>query len=162
MVCVRCKRSVHYRCTQLPPYQIQLFLDKQKSTHYKYVCPNCVEVKKEITELVPVTTRTLPSLRREVDKLRRELDACNGLLKQNELDRKLMDDQKSELENLKNKLSTDPGLHTFEYVEQQIEEKLESFKLMIEETIKTECKALSEKSYADVAKSGTFVNFQDP
>ena len=33
---------------------------------------------------------------------------------------------------------------------------------MIEETIKTECKALSEKSYADVAKSGTSVNVQDP
>ena len=39
--CVECKLLVHYRCTQLPLYQIQLFLTKG---YRKYICLNCVKV----------------------------------------------------------------------------------------------------------------------
>ena len=39
--CAECKLLVHYRCTQLPLYQIQLFLTKG---YRKYICLNCVEV----------------------------------------------------------------------------------------------------------------------
>ena len=39
--CAKCKLLVHYRCTQLPLYQIQLFLTKG---YRKYICLNCVEV----------------------------------------------------------------------------------------------------------------------
>lgn len=157
LVCLKCRRLVHFRCTQLPPYQIQLFLDKHKSTHYKYVCPNCVTVTPKVLELVPAKPRTLPSsVKRENETLRRELNACKGLLKQNEIDRKKINEQQHELESLKSKLSTDPGLHTFEFVEQKletkIESKIESLKEMLEETIKKECKFLSQ-TYANVTGS---------
>ena len=39
--CAECKLLVHYRCTQLPLYQIQLFLTKG---YRKYICLNWVEV----------------------------------------------------------------------------------------------------------------------
>ena len=48
--CVECKRHVHYRCTRLPDYQIQLFLTKK---YRKYVCENCIEVPEYLVELLP-------------------------------------------------------------------------------------------------------------
>ena len=48
--CAECKRHVHYRCTRLPDYQIQLFLTKK---YRKYVCENCIEVPEYLVELLP-------------------------------------------------------------------------------------------------------------
>lgn len=62
---------------------------------------------------------------------------------------------------LKSKLDNNPGLHTLEYVEQKFEEKLENLKDMIETTIKKECKSISERSYANIAKTSTS-NEADP
>lgn len=144
----------------LPAYQIQQFIDKTKSTHYRYTCQNCVEVKPVLSALIP-SRRAQSSLKleQEVENLRRELEACKGLLKQNEVDRVTIASQKKELANLRKNLNEDPGFHTIEYVEQKFEEKLESLKPtikeMIEQTIKTECKALSEKTYASVTSSNT-------
>ena len=111
--------------------------------------------------IVPAKQPSVPSLQREqehekqLEDLRREVSACKGLLKQHEEDRKKMDDQQAEIDQLRNKLQQDPGMHTYEYVEQKFEVKLESLKTTLQETIKTECKAILEKSYADAAKSGT-------
>ena len=60
-----------------------------------------------------------------------------------------------ELEQLKKKLDNNPGLHTLEYVEEKFEKRLENIKETLEKVIKAECKNLAEKSYAEVAKSGT-------
>ena len=57
-----------------------------------------------------------------------------------------MDEQQAEIDQLRNKLlQQDPGMHTYEYVEQKFEVKLESLKTTLQETIKTECKAILEK-----------------
>ena len=46
--CSRCKRSTHYVCTGLPPYQVYLFTRKN---YRLYVCSNCVgSLPKEIVE----------------------------------------------------------------------------------------------------------------
>ena len=139
----------------LPTYQIQVFLN-QRTRNYKYACQNCVTVESKLLDLVPVKERSQPSLKREqeVEQLRRELDACNGLLKQNEADKKLIDSKNKELTQLKKLLDNNPGLHTLEYVEERFEEKLETFKETIEKLIKNECKSISDKSYSSVAKSG--------
>ena len=43
--CRKCHRYVHYRCSRLPAYQIQLCLSfKERS----YQCPNCIKVSPEI------------------------------------------------------------------------------------------------------------------
>ena len=48
--CGECKRFVHYRCTQLPLYQIQLFLTKG---YRIFVCVNCVDIPKYLSDIVP-------------------------------------------------------------------------------------------------------------
>lgn len=142
----------------LPAYQIQQFIDKSKSTHYRYTCQNCVEVKPALRTLIPARRpQSSLKLEQEVESLRRELEACKGILKQNEVDRVTMVSQEKELTTLKEKLNKDPGFHTIEYVEQKFEEKLESLKPsikeMIQQTIKSECKLLTEKTYASVTSS---------
>ena len=48
--CNNCKRWVHFKCTRLPMYQIQLFLTS--GTKYsKYVCVSCVNVSKGLYDL---------------------------------------------------------------------------------------------------------------
>ena len=39
--CAKYKRLVHYRCTSLPTYQLQLFLTKGDR---KFICCKCVEI----------------------------------------------------------------------------------------------------------------------
>ena len=39
--CAECKRLVHYGCTSLPTYQLQLFLTKR---YRKFICCKCLEI----------------------------------------------------------------------------------------------------------------------
>lgn len=53
LLCHKCKRRVHYRCTLLPLYQLQQFLNF--SSHYhKYVCVNCVEIQEDLQYNAPM------------------------------------------------------------------------------------------------------------
>ena len=61
--------------------------------------------------------------------------------------------QKTELTELKKKLSSDPGFHTVEYVEEKLEKKFEEFQSSIINTIKVEC----NKSYAAAVSSESAV-----
>ena len=52
----KCSRLVHYKCSQLPAYQVQIHLNNQnqkKSTRTKltFICCNCVEVSKDLPSL---------------------------------------------------------------------------------------------------------------
>ena len=48
--CYDCKRRVHYKCTKLPAFQVQLFLTK----HYRrFVCVNCIDVPEYLSDLMP-------------------------------------------------------------------------------------------------------------
>ena len=47
--CSKCNRYVHYDCTQLPLFQIQLFL----TTGYrKFICANCIVISEYLSKLV--------------------------------------------------------------------------------------------------------------
>ena len=117
--CDRCQRNVHYRCSMLPAYQIQLF--QMKTRQHKFVCINCVNVDAKILELVPVKKRPQPSLKmeKEIKDLTRELDACKALLKQYDSNKALNDTSIEELNQLKKNLDSNPALYTLEYVEQK-------------------------------------------
>ena len=39
--CAECKRLIHYGCTSLPTYQLQIFLTKG---YRKFICCKCVEI----------------------------------------------------------------------------------------------------------------------
>ena len=46
--CSKCKKLTHYSCTQLPPYQLSLFM---QSGYRRYICSACVgEVHYEILD----------------------------------------------------------------------------------------------------------------
>ena len=45
-----CKRRVHYKCTKLPAFQVQLCLTK----HYRrFVCVNCIDIPEYLSDLMP-------------------------------------------------------------------------------------------------------------
>ena len=48
-ICTECKRSVHYACTELPAYYIQLIVGKD----IKFICVNCVNITKKISDNYP-------------------------------------------------------------------------------------------------------------
>jgi len=57
--CAKCKRKVHYNCTLLPIYQLQQFLSFGCS-YRKYICVNCVKIRKNLCEIVPETQSNEP------------------------------------------------------------------------------------------------------
>ena len=69
--CSKCQRLTHYACTQLPPYQISLFMQKG---YRLYVCSTCVgAVDKDILE-----NRLLESEINEDDILQKETEMISG------------------------------------------------------------------------------------
>ena len=50
MECAECHRLLHYKCTQLPKFQVQLFLTKG---YRKFICVNCVEIPEYLEEIIP-------------------------------------------------------------------------------------------------------------
>ena len=152
--CYKCKRRVHYRCTRLPAYQIQVFINKRI---YKYECQNCVEVDQKLLDLVPPKERHHPSLKteKEIEGLRLNIKCCENVIKQQKEKQKTlqttMKDKEADLTEIKKKLQTNPGYHTLEYIEDKFEKKLESFRDQMTNAIKDSC-SNAVKSYAAVAK----------
>ena len=124
--CCKCERSVHYRCTRLPAYQIQLF-KSTKRKKYQYQCQNCVQVPQELLDLIPNKERSHPSLKteRELERLQQDVKNSEDIIKKQKENEnhflKLIEDQQKELTDLKGKLQSNPGYHTLEYVEDQFE-----------------------------------------
>ena len=73
--CKDCQRLVHYKRTQLPLYQLQLFL----TTGYrKFVCINCVDIPKYLEDMVPAQspsqTKTMAELTIALKETSKEID----------------------------------------------------------------------------------------
>lgn len=45
--CSKCRRTIHWKCTRLPPYQLQQFVAQNKEIN-TFVCVNCIEVQEEL------------------------------------------------------------------------------------------------------------------
>lgn len=158
LVCVKCDRKIHFRCSRLPAYQIYLFNTKR---HLKYSCQNCVgEIPKQFLELVPNRNRSQPSIKitKELEKLRKEVKTSKEIIKskqniENEL-LNVIEKQEAELRMLKKDLQNDPAYHTLEYVEKKVEAQLKEFQESIKTTIAKECKD-AFKSYANAVQSSS-------
>ena len=72
LVCRKCKRAVHYACSGLPAYQIQLCLTFKARC---FQCQNCVRILPEIQEKVEKGIKT------KIEKLEREIKACENIIK---------------------------------------------------------------------------------
>ena len=127
VLCSKCRRSVHYCCTKLPAYQIQVILTKRT---YGYYCQNCVAVPQELLELD--SKQNVLELTEETIRLKREIEGCEAIIKkhkENEEELKnTMKSQGHDLKNLEQKLQMSPALLSLEYVNDQLEQKLEDLK----------------------------------
>ena len=54
--CRKCHRAVHYRCSKLPAYQIQLCLSFKEQ---RYQCPNCIRVSQQVLEELELSRDTI-------------------------------------------------------------------------------------------------------
>ena len=96
LVCADCKRSVHYKCTKLPAYQIQAYITKKKRNYY---CASCIEVPAELERLINPISKE----QHEINRLRRDIKRCENLTKVSEenskLTQKLINDQLSKFDD---------------------------------------------------------------
>ena len=82
--CHKCKRKVHYRCTLLPLYQLQQFLNFG-SSYRKYICVNCVEMQENIRGIVPLSPH--------YDAIQLELEKQNKTIATYELELKQLKEE---------------------------------------------------------------------
>ena len=125
LTCLKCKGKYHYRCTELPPYQIMQFISEG---YTKYMCKSCIQVPdglqkqctiendvvlenksdpiKEKHDLCTQTTTTWETYERLTDKFDKLEDALHK--KEEELQRVYVERNKYKHENmcLKQKIVT--------------------------------------------------------
>lgn len=140
--CGDCKRHVHYRCTMLPAYQIQLFLNKRSP---KFICTNCVTIQKDLVDLLK--TKDVPFYvitrdKEEIKRLRNELRGCESILK----------NQSENYNDIKSMLT---HLSSKKEIEEILEKERKQLGNDIEECIESKFKKLNEniKESANEAKT---------
>ena len=73
--CCSCHQWIHYRCSMLPAYMIQAFIEKRIKKYY--FCANCITVPKELEKEVC----TKSNEQHETRRLRKEIQRCENLVK---------------------------------------------------------------------------------
>jgi hypothetical protein len=92
--CAECHHLVHYNCTQLPVFQLQLFLTKG---YRKFICVNCVDIPEYLNDMFP----NKHPLEQSHSKTMMELTAALKLTaEENERVKVKCDQLRSELEKL--------------------------------------------------------------
>lgn len=124
--CLNCHRYVHYRCTQLPPYQVQMFVNKNKRLT-TYTCSNCVTVSKDVADLCKQDDQDIASLKTDIS----ERDKV--ITKKEENEAKLR--RVIEIHKSKNTKLQEKSIHmsTVEHLNKTIQEKIAE----LGETMKT-------------------------
>lgn len=69
--CSKCKRSVHYACTNLPIYQLRLFYTKN---YRGFICVSCVEVPADFKKMFENQGESM------IDTYKREIKACESII----------------------------------------------------------------------------------
>ena len=142
--CSTCDRSVHCRCTGLPPYMIEFFVKKFGGKQRKWSCQNCIQVSKDVKE----ATTTEKNQDNTIAYLRKEISACESLIK---AQRETISHQNCEIQSLRkclevttNQISgvTESVTNQFKELEKKLTEKIES-----------QTKQTPEISFANVVKS---------
>ena len=155
--CQKCSKTVHYACTGLPAYQLNMFLNKG---YRKYVCRTCCSPAKDLNKRMQEQAERIKSTENQTNN-RKEIEASERLIKMKDDNERLSNVVKDlqsrcqEYINDKNKFS--------EIIETQfsiLETKLTS---KIESSMKTRGKEQtptteSKKSFADVTKTNKQVN----
>lgn len=136
LACNSCKRSVHFECTQLPIYQLQLILNTKSK---RYTCVNCVEISKSLMEIMPRAEKGKTAW------LKKEITGCENVIK---AQKSTIENQKEELKILRQRLTKQQNI---ESMEKRICEKIDSLK----EDVGKKLDPIYEKqlSFADAVRS---------
>ena len=79
MLCSKCGRNIHYRCSFLLLYQIQYFVANRRRNTKSFCCINCVDVPNDIMDLCKENkTQVLINL---IHTLDRNIAACKNIIK---------------------------------------------------------------------------------
>ena len=73
--CRKCKRLVHYVCSDLPDYQIQICLNFKSRS---FQCRNCVQISANLRDRINSNHES------KIGKLRKEIIACENIIKAQE------------------------------------------------------------------------------
>ena len=71
LCCRKCKRQVHYCCSDLPDYQIQLCLMFKARS---FQCRNCVSIPKILRDRIDLNKET------KIVELHKEIKACENII----------------------------------------------------------------------------------
>ena len=122
--CATCLRLVHYKCTQLPLYQIQQFLTKN---YRRFICVNCVEVPDYLMEIVP-DNEEISQLKTEITRYENTMKAYeDNELKLRDVIIKQQDELQDELQKQQDKFDQagNPDYDAITNLEDLIKRKLE-------------------------------------
>ena len=152
--CRKCHRSVHYQCSQLPAYQIQLCLSFKER---RYQCPNCIKVSQQVLEELELSRRDTIEINdntnKKVNNTNNNIENNNGNTKnENKHDNK--HNNRNAVNNDNNNNNNNNKQSNELNINGTIEErlmKLESkFKNLVE-TSEIKKEALQKSSYANIA-----------
>ena len=129
ITCTKCKRSVHFLCTNLPIYQLRLFFTKN---YRGFICVNCVQVPEEFQEIFKNQDQTM------IDKYKREVNACENIIMiQRENESKLINGIKKMKEKQNKKESQEKEKDLVNLIENKFIELEDRIKESIKNSIKT-------------------------
>ena len=136
--CRKCQRFVHYVCSDLPDYQIQLcLLYKARS----FQCRNCVQLSSELIDRIKSNEKL------KIDALRKEIKACENIMKvQEEEIIKIKDKKESNIDVLQDIKAS---------LEETIEKRVSGLEKKMESILDTMTENRNEEqqiSYAQIAK----------
>ena len=141
--CVDCHRCVHYRCTKLPLYQLQLFL----TTGYRrYKCINCVEVPTYLLEIVtepPSVNQTIKELSSKLKESAVDRKIQTQAYEESELSLKaVISKQQEELKEQEDKFHQvgNPDYDNITRLEEVMKTKLEELGRNLKESLMKEVK----------------------
>lgn len=122
--CRKCGRLVHYECTQLPLYQLQIFVT---SYNDQYLCHNCVRITRSLRSKIGENTFHM---------MQREIEMKDGVIKKlkNEISAKNRDSFKTDIETFLEGKITDLEMKTREIIKEEIRQTTEIVKESTQKT----------------------------
>ena len=76
--CRQCDKHYHYKCTNLPTYQIGIFVKKELDGENTYICEKCVDIPDEVKQLIDSWINEKEA---EISLLKKQIETKDGKMK---------------------------------------------------------------------------------
>ena len=134
--CLKCKRAVHFKCTNIPAYHIQAIINKSK--HKRFTCINCIEVSAEILEL----TKKPEPVNQEIIQIKNDVKRTENIVK---AQRETINKQNTEIIQLQRNVNGNNILEVEERLKGIITSKIDELQRQFHH-----CQRQTKQSFADV------------